>query len=332
MARMTMKTILVINALNGSIPLVLREKYPSAKITCAEMFPFFKDHLTRLGLDVVDWRSVGLMKFDMVIGNPPFQKGLWKSFITQACELSNKYVYIVGPDTITQYSASKKVENFKEILVSNGIQSVQDVTHHFPGIQSGAIAAFMMDKTKPSNTQAFLKQGIQHKIVEKVLAHTKNGTLNAMLATQKANYGIHERSNVEMPGYTKIIHSVTNKGEIDFAWLKDYSNKVIDGNNYWFTNRFFGQSSNFALVEHNFEITLGQNITAIQKIPNMTLETFKQIYGSKLFRLVLSVMKNGKFDTPVAAIKRLPVVTSNELYDIIELTQDEIAYVEASVP
>jgi hypothetical protein len=114
--------------------------------------------------------------------------------------------------------------------------------------------------------------------------------------------------------------------------LKDYSNKLIDGNNYWFTNRFFGQSSNFALVEHNFEITLGQNITAIQKIPNVSLTTFKQIYGSKLFRLVLSVMKNGKFDTPVAAIKRLPVVTSNELYDIFALTQDEIAYVEASVP
>lgn len=66
--------ILVINALNGVFPLVLQKRYPSARITCAEIFPFYKHHLRNLGFEVVDWNDVVDMKFDLVIGNPPFSK------------------------------------------------------------------------------------------------------------------------------------------------------------------------------------------------------------------------------------------------------------------
>lgn len=69
-----MKTILVINALNGVFPLVLRKRYPDAKITCAEIFPFYKHHLVNLGFEVINWDDVGDMKFDMIVGNPPFSK------------------------------------------------------------------------------------------------------------------------------------------------------------------------------------------------------------------------------------------------------------------
>ena len=64
-------SILVVNALNGVLPLQLRKSYPSAKITCAEVFSFYKDHLERIGFEVVDWENFSDMKFDLVIGNPP---------------------------------------------------------------------------------------------------------------------------------------------------------------------------------------------------------------------------------------------------------------------
>ena len=70
------KTILVINALNGVFPLVLQKKYPDAKITCAEIFPFYKHHLKNLGFEVIDWDQVGDMKFDIVVGNPPYQDNM----------------------------------------------------------------------------------------------------------------------------------------------------------------------------------------------------------------------------------------------------------------
>jgi 16S rRNA G1207 methylase RsmC len=88
-----MKTILVINALNGVFPLVLQKKYPTAKITCAEIFPFYKHHLRNLGFEVMDWDQVTDMKFDLVLGNPPYQltnsKKIWPDFINKSLTLLN---------------------------------------------------------------------------------------------------------------------------------------------------------------------------------------------------------------------------------------------------
>ena len=103
-----MKDILVINALNGVFPLVLRKKYPDARITCAEVFPFYKHHLRNLGFEVVDWNSVGDMKFDLVIGNPPYQDktgnenstnsaDLYVRFVERSFDLSRNYVALIIP-------------------------------------------------------------------------------------------------------------------------------------------------------------------------------------------------------------------------------------------
>jgi site-specific DNA-methyltransferase (adenine-specific) len=103
-----MKTILVINALNGVFPLVLRKRYPHAKITCAEIFPFYKHHLRNLGFEVMDWDRMGDMKFDMVVGNPPYQDktgnenstnsaDLYVKFVERSFDLSRNYVVMVIP-------------------------------------------------------------------------------------------------------------------------------------------------------------------------------------------------------------------------------------------
>lgn len=92
------ETVLVVNALNGSLPLVLRKKYPHAKITCAEIFPFYKHHLQKLGFEVTDWEGLD-MRFDMIVGNPPYQKdnnsgrdddNLWPKFLAKSQSLLNQ--------------------------------------------------------------------------------------------------------------------------------------------------------------------------------------------------------------------------------------------------
>jgi hypothetical protein len=106
------ETLLVVNALNGSIPLTLKKKFPNAKIVCAEYFPYFEDHLTRLGFEVIeiyvgDDNAVHLkegnnmkLKPDAILGNPPFQapkKGdysFWARFVDKSHKLLNDDGYL----------------------------------------------------------------------------------------------------------------------------------------------------------------------------------------------------------------------------------------------
>ena len=74
--------MIVINALNGSIPFALRELYPTANIICVETHDYHKQYLTTLGFRVVDYTEVDTIEkeFQMseqhvVVGNPPYQDG-----------------------------------------------------------------------------------------------------------------------------------------------------------------------------------------------------------------------------------------------------------------
>lgn len=133
-----MKTILVINALNGVFPLVLQKKYPTAKITCAKVFPFYKHHLRNLGFEVVDWDQVTDMKFDVIVGNPPYQltnsKKIWPDFINKSLTLLNPrgHLAMVVPSTwlTSDGAAYKRVR--QQLTSTFNLKVVsRDANNHF---------------------------------------------------------------------------------------------------------------------------------------------------------------------------------------------------------
>ena len=279
--------------------------------------------------DFLTWKTD--MKFDVVLGNPPYSSGLWKKFLYHSIQLATEHVVIVAPDGVTQYSNSKKSDNLKKLLITGGIQRICSVTGYFPDITSGEISAFFLNVQKESNLGAFIKVGIQHNIVSKVLGHS-GAKLLPILANQIPNYGQLEKSIIPTDGFVQALSSVTASGSYEYIWINNYKNKIINGNNYWFSNRFFGSSQSMALVELNENIMIGQNILAIRKIPGYSVEQFKKIYSSPLMLFVLNVIKNGKFDTPLSAIKMLPVIPVGvSLSEFFNLTQEEIDYVDANV-
>jgi hypothetical protein len=124
-------TIIVVNALSGSFPIVLKERFPSARIICVEYFSHNIQYLRRIGFEVVDLEqnvnnlNIGYitirikdlpMKFDLVIGNPPYNyevvpggkktttNPLWYSFV--GCSLlivqRSGIVALVTPNTWVQ--------------------------------------------------------------------------------------------------------------------------------------------------------------------------------------------------------------------------------------
>lgn len=75
-------TILVWNALNGILPVYLRDKYGKARIVCVEPHPYYIPYLRKLGFETYDYNNIPKeikdMKFDLNILNPPFQEPLKK--------------------------------------------------------------------------------------------------------------------------------------------------------------------------------------------------------------------------------------------------------------
>jgi len=105
-------TILVANALNGTIPLMMKEQFPLARIVCGEEFEYFRDHLERLGFETFKWEEIN-MEFDVIVGNPPYQKPksdsrmgsrgaseLWAEFVNKSLSLlkDNGHLAFIHPN------------------------------------------------------------------------------------------------------------------------------------------------------------------------------------------------------------------------------------------
>ena len=162
--------LLVLNALSGTIPLLLKEKFPKARIVCAEYFEYFKDHLLRLGFEVTgvhegDDGKLYLendMKFDAVIGNPPYQDStgqntIYPKFYTKAIEMCKPdgYIAMITPPAIIP--GLWGVKNPDGIKISNPIQIEyikvgNSVKQFFPGIASD-FCYFILKNKKSNNMQ-----------------------------------------------------------------------------------------------------------------------------------------------------------------------------------
>ena len=134
-------TILVVNALSGILPLLLREKFPNATIICAEYFDYFKNHLFDLGFKVVDMyikngtvyiNGVDNMKFDVIVGNPPYQtetngnsRPIWDKFILKSFELLKEDGYLSMVHPAGWRNVTGKFTNVRDLLLSKQMEYLE---------------------------------------------------------------------------------------------------------------------------------------------------------------------------------------------------------------
>jgi hypothetical protein len=257
------------------------------------------------------------MKFDVILGNSPYLKGVWRKFLKKSTLLSKRYINIVSPDATKTFST--RSEQFNSFLADNGLQSITPCTHYFPNVNSGEIVYYFLDKDKEFNNESIK---FDKDITDKI-EYFKNNfeiNLNAILSNKRSKkHTSAPRFEEEIEGTVLNLESITIDGPI-YKYINPEHTHQIDGRLYWLTNRYFGKSDyhNTPLVEINGFVNISSNILAIERIPNMTLDEFKKIYLSTFFREFLTKLRGGGFDTSPRHLKQLPVIYSlNELSENI---------------
>jgi hypothetical protein len=350
-------TILVINALNGTFPLILREIYPKGRIICAEYFDYCKDHLQRLGFEVTNivlgkntiqlGKGYDNMKFDILVGNPPYQgnndKGtvqpkshnLWSKFAEQSLSLikPDGYLAFVTPDSWMSPN-SQVLKSFKE---NSLIWVNTDVSNYFT--VNSSFTAWILQKNKNTKTVS----------IDGLVVELSN--LKYLPRDFYNTYPIHNK--VINSNYTKLqvicdttCHSDHKHGklsatedntfkyktwhtnaQIKFSKIKskDFAkNKII-----WTLSGYFKpfyDNGNFGTSEVcQYVIVADQN----------EAEKILSYLNSKLYNFLISTGKwsgflNGKLlcSLPKLADK---IWTDAELYQHFNLTQEEIDYIEKTV-
>ena len=114
--------ILVVNALDGGFPIELRKRYPKARIICAEYFNETVSLLRdTLKLEVIRWDDVEKlnMKFDLIVGNPPYQNGdnssFYKQFITKSQQHTDTLVFVVPSTYFGNLNNFKNISDYKYV-------------------------------------------------------------------------------------------------------------------------------------------------------------------------------------------------------------------------
>ena len=270
------------------------------------------------------------MKFDVVVGNPPYLKGKWIEFLKQGTELSKKHVLMVSPDGTNNFST--RSDNLVEFLKEKGIQSKKECTSFFPNVESGSIVIYELDVTQQYNQAAFIDTSMEGVITAKVIG-TVGKKLNAILSSKRSKeWSKVPKFEKKAAGLIKNIESVTKEGSVEL-WVDPANTTVINGNDYWLVNRYFGKDADTSIIEESGKVGISSNIMAIKRINGWTVDEFKDVYLSKLFRFVLNVLRQGGFDTSPRHLKQLIEVkkTGKALYKHFGLTQDEIDYIEDAV-
>jgi superfamily II DNA or RNA helicase len=229
-------SFVVLNALNGSIPLMIRNKYPCAEIVCVEYHPHFIKHLEKLGFKVLkcSHQSKKLhvntqMKFAVLITNPPFnapkdetKKGkngkntLYIDFINLGLDLLREdgmMIYVTPPSALTKSTIiNKPTKTLNSLMKSGSVTSIDYTTSSYFPTMGSPICSWVYQNKKSQ---------------EKVKVTHTNSEINGLYDPKQIYYLPPAiKSKVEYDLYNKII---SNKIGEPLEVIRSDKKRVLDG-------------------------------------------------------------------------------------------------------
>lgn len=193
------------------------------------------------------------MKFDVVIGNPPYQedivkdtspKPLYNEFMDVAREVSGQYISFIIP--ARWYAGGKGLDKFRAYMLNDGhLKEIIDYPEGnsiFPEVDiAGGVMYFLYDKEycgdclvtniykgrldtemrKLNEFETFMRYNKAYDIVKKVQKQTDESILSKACNRNKFGYHTFERGDCLVDDPNALYKLVTSQGEFGLYKLND---------------------------------------------------------------------------------------------------------------
>ena len=264
------------------------------------------------------------MKFDVVIGNPPYNNDLYLDFVTLGHQLSTKYTCMITPAK-WQTKGSNKNERFRRDIVPymSKIVFYLDAGDIFDIREMDGITYYLIGHVKHDNKTIVNRctRNINfNNIVERKLLGTDSlNNIGNTLVTKLSTYKKYKFRNNEHQKYmVSLVDAMNFPGK-----------RIVDTQ---------GKTLMFPPI-HIDEIILGNESCVFSSDSKAECESFISWVETKLVKflvLINTIGYNGLFDD--LHFKYVPdpgdfdhIFTDQELYDKYGLTQEEINVIESVI-
>jgi len=280
--------------------------------------------------DFLKWETD--MKFDVVVGNPPYQdsdssahnKKLWHSFTDVALSIGDLIAFVTPSSWV--YADTSQMNSIRRKITRAGhVSSVVDTTHHFNvGVDT---CYWIVDTKKPSNDT--LINGTPYPL-HKMPFKTENDIIADCIYDKLKSY-----TSIEFKSFNGDItrNQVCDAGDhlIYFSGNKPmYTNSHVDGAG---VGKFVAP---FSASPHNVfwttEATGMLNQTII--CDEATAEEYKAMWKLNVVKFFINTYRKTSGFTPAIRNGLIPDLRgydNQQSYDVLDLTDEEIAYIEDNI-